>query len=305
MEEQVRVAAFKWLEEQIQVHGDVLPRTILERGFIFNDQRITLVGPQGIWKPKIFELIPLTITTVADGPYNDFFTKDGFLVYRYRGTDPGHRDNIGLREAMKRQVPLIYFHGIVKSKYLAIWPVYIIQDDPATLSFTLAEDVPGSIKLYLNNNLNPNTSYVADDSTYFKRNYITSTIKQRLHQRSFRERVLEAYSRQCAFCRLRHVELLDAAHIVFDTEELGDPVVNNGLSLCKIHHAAFDSNIIGVTPEYKLVVREDILGESDGPMLRYGIQQLHEQRIVLPRSEKLWPDQNRLEIRYKGFKEAG
>jgi len=305
MEEQIRVAAFNWLAEQIQIYGDVLPRNLLEKGFLFNNQRITLIGPQGIWKPKVFEQIPLTITTVAGGPYDDFFTKDGFLIYRYRGTNPNHRDNVGLREAMKRQVPLIYFHGVVKSKYLAIWPVYIIRDDPATLSFTIAEDMPGSIKQYLNNNSYNKLPYVADDDTYYKRSYITSTIKQRLHQKSFRERVLEAYSCQCAFCRLRHVELLDAAHIIYDSEELGEPIVNNGLSLCKIHHAAFDSNIIGVTPDYKLVVREDILEEIDGPMLRHGIQQLHEQKIILPKSKKLWPDQNRLKIRYKRFREVG
>jgi putative restriction endonuclease len=98
---------------------------------------------------------------------------------------------------------------------------------------------------------------------------------------------------------------LDAAHIIYDSDDLGEPIVNNGLSLCKIHHAAFDSNIIGVTPDYNLVVRGDVLGEFDGPMLRYGIQQLHEQKIILPKSKKLWPDQNRLEIRYKRFREVG
>jgi putative restriction endonuclease len=305
MEEKVRLAAFKWLEEQVFVHGDVLPRTLLEQGFIFNGQRVTLVGPQGIWKPKMFELIPLSITTVAGGPYDDSFNKDGFLVYRYRGTNPNHRDNVGLREAMKRQVPLIYFHGIVKGKYLAVWPVFIIQDDPKTLSFTVAADDPSSARLLLSNEMRNTLSYLENDSTYFKRNYITSTIKQRLHQKTFRERVLEAYSRQCAFCALRHTQLLDAAHIIPDSEELGEPIITNGISLCKIHHAAFDSNIIGVTPEFKIIVREDILKEKDGPMLQHGIQQLHNQRILLPRNKKLWPDRDRLEVRFKRFKEVG
>jgi putative restriction endonuclease len=302
MEEQIRLAAFKWLEEQVFVHGDVLPRTLLEQGFIFNGQRVTLVGPQGIWKPKIFELIPLSITTVAGSPYDDSFN-EGFLVYRYRGTNPNHRDNVGLREAMKRQVPLIYFHGIVKGKYLAVWPVFIIQDDPKALYFTVAADDPGSARLLLSNEVRNNLSYL-DDSTYFKRNYITSAIKQRLHQKSFRERVLEAYRRQCAFCALRHTQLLDAAHIIPDSEELGEPIITNGISLCKIHHAAFDSNIIGISPEFKIIVREDILKEKDGPMLQHGIQQLHNQRILLPRNKKLWPDRDRLEVRFKRFEEV-
>lgn len=305
MEEQIRLAAFQWLEEQVRIHGDVLPRKLLEQGFMVSGKHITLVGPQGIWKPKFFERIPLSVTTVADGPYDDSFNKDGFLVYRYRGTDKNHRDNVGLREAMQKQVPLIYFHGIIKSKYLAIWPVFVVGDDPGSLSFTLAADDPCVAGQYLNNSFINSMSYIADDSTYYKRSYITSTIKQRLHQKSFRERVLEAYNQQCAFCRLRHAELLDAAHIIPDTEENGEPTVNNGLSLCKIHHAAFDSNFIGVTPEYRIMVREDLLKEKDGPMLRYGFQQLHNGTIILPRSKELWPNQNKLEVRYKRFIKAG
>ena len=47
-----------------------------------------------------------------------------------------------------------------------------------------------------------------------RRRYLTTTVRVRLHQRSFRERVLDAYQEQCACCRLKHLELLDAAHIV-------------------------------------------------------------------------------------------
>lgn len=299
MEEQIRLAAFKWLKEQTTIHGDVLPRSLLEKGFEFSGQRITLIGPQGIWKPKAFNKIPLSVTTIYNGPYEDSFNQDGFLVYRYRGTDPLHRDNIGLREAMKKQTPLIYFHSIVPGKYMAVWPVYIIQDNPVNLSFTLAADEISSVENYLFSNL------IADSTENAKRNYITSTVKIRLHQKSFRERVLQAYKEQCAFCRLKHVELLDAAHIISDGELMGDPIVTNGLSLCKIHHAAFDSNIVGITPDYEIKVREDILYETDGPMLKHGIQELQNQKIILPYSKNLWPDQERLEIRYKKFREAG
>jgi putative restriction endonuclease len=300
MEDAIRLAAFKWLEDQVRIHGDVLPRKLLEKGFEFNGQNITLVGPQGIWKPRIFEQIPISITTVAGGPYDDAFSKEGFLVYRYRGTDPQHRDNVGLREAMKRQTPLIYCHGIVRGKYLVVWPVFIIGDDPGRLSFTVAVDDIASIHEHIKNS-SEHKSKIAETDMYFKRKYITSTIRQRLHQKSFRERVLEAYREQCAFCRLKHTELLDAAHIIPDSDELGEPAVSNGLSLCKIHHAAFDSNFIGVSPDFKIIVREDIRWERDGPMLKYGIQQLHDRRIILPRNRELWPDQARLETRFKKF----
>lgn len=302
MEDQIRLAAFNWLRELVALNGDVLPRLLLEKGFEFEGERITLIGPQGIWKPKVFEQIPLSITTIYEGPYEDSFTKEGFLQYRYRGTDPFHRVNIGLREAMRKQVPLIYFHSIVPGKYLSVWPVFIIADDPATLSFTIAADDVSSIKHYLTSG---GSTMVSDGQEYAKRNYITSAVKNRLHQKSFRERVLQAYKEQCAFCRLKHTQLLDAAHIISDSEELGDPIVSNGLSLCKIHHAAFDCNIIGVSPDFIIEVRDDVLHEVDGPMLKHGIQELQSQKIILPYSKSSWPDRERLDIRYRRFRETG
>ena len=302
MEEKIRLAAFQWLKEQVALHGDIIPRTLLEQGFYYNGQRITLIGPQGIWKPKVFEKIPLSITTVYNSPFDDSISGDGSFTYRYRGTDPFHRDNVGLREAMKRQIPLIYFFGVVPSKYHAVWPVYIVNDNPNTLSFTVVADDMASIHNYLFEN---KTELISEDTQNALRKYITSTVKNRLHQKAFRERVLLAYKQQCAFCRLKHALLLDAAHIIPDGEVLGDPIVNNGLSLCKIHHAAYDSDIIGVTPDYKIEVREDILHETDGPMLKHGIQELQNTKIILPHDKKAWPDRERLEIKYSRFKQTG
>jgi putative restriction endonuclease len=60
--------------------------------------------------------------------------------------------------------------------------------------------------------------------------------------------------------------LLGAAHIIPDSDPEGHPEVSNGLSLCKIHRAAFDRGIIGIRPDYAIEVREDALKEVDGPM---------------------------------------
>jgi Transglycosylase associated protein/HNH endonuclease len=40
--------------------------------------------------------------------------------------------------------------------------------------------------------------------------------------------------------------------------------VPNGLSLCKLHHAAFDRHFLGLRPDYVIEVRRDILKEHDG-----------------------------------------
>ena len=79
-------------------------------------------------------------------------------------------------------------------------------------------------------------------------------------------------------------------------------IVQNGLSLCKIHHAAFDQNIIGITPDCQIHVREDILREIDGPMLKHGIQEMHGNKLILPRSFSLQPKKEWLEERFIQFK---
>lgn len=52
MEEQIRLAAFNWLKVKTSQLGDVLPWKLLTDGFSYHGERITLVGPQGIWKPS-------------------------------------------------------------------------------------------------------------------------------------------------------------------------------------------------------------------------------------------------------------
>ncbi len=295
LDSQIRMAAFDWLTEQVKLHDDdVLPRTLLAQGFTFRGERIPLVSPQGIFKPRLMEY-PLTITTTAEGPYDDSFDQNDLLLYKYRGTDPRHRDNVGLRNAMQNEIPLIYFHGIVPGKYLAVWPVYIVGDDPGSLSFKVAADSQITIE---------EPEFVVREDNSARRAYITSTVKTRLHQKGFRERVIAAYQSQCAFCRLKHAELLDAAHIIPDGEENSQPTVDNGLALCKIHHAAFDHYIIGVTPDYEIKVREDILREIDGPMLQHGLQELHNHKLILPRSKNLRPNRDYLDWRYERFRKA-
>ena len=300
MDELIRTAAFQWIEKQVNLHGGYVPRQLLDQGFEFQEQRITLTGPQGIWKPAAMEL-PLSIYTRPDGPYPDFIMEDGFLVYRYRGTDPNHRDNIGLRTAMQKRVPLIYFYRVEEGKCLAEWPVYIEEDHPEKLSFIVS--IGAQNALYQHQDLHQGQLVFETEDPLLRR-YKTTEAIYRLHQAEFRIRVLSAYKEQCAFCRLRHQELLDAAHIIPDGEDGGEPIVPNGLSLCKIHHAAFDTNIVGVNPDYKIIVREDVLEEIDGPMLRYGIQEMHNQKLFLPHRKVDWPDQEKLDIRFYSFRKA-
>jgi putative restriction endonuclease len=218
---------------------------------------------------------------------------DGTVTYRYRGTDPSHHENVGLRRAMQDRIPLIYFHATVPARYIAAWPVYIVGDDPGQLAFRVDVDTlkPWTV----------GSDQIAEPD--LSRRYGLRTTRQRLHQQAFRDRVLRAYREHCAVCRLRHTELLDAAHIIPDSDPEGEPRVSNGLSLCKIHHAAYDQELFGIRPDLIIEVRQSILKEADGPMLRHGLQEIHDSRIYEPSKAEWRPDEDALERRYTSFRE--
>ena len=296
----IRRAAFDWLAEQVALYDDVLPWPVLIRGFDFKGARVPLVSMQGIFKPRVCQL-PLSIRTAIDGPYDDRAGEEGRFLYAYRGTNPNHSDNVGLRELMRRRIPLVYFLGLLKGRYLAAWPVFVVDDDPRTLTFTIQLDDAAVLDFGVSA---ASVALSYEHGGDERRRYVTRKLQVRLHQRSFRERVLRAYRSRCAVCRLRHHELLDAAHIVPDSEA-GAPRVPNGLALCKLHHAAFDKLFVGVRPDGIIEVRRDILEEEDGPMLLHGLKRLHQTRLNAPRRAEDRPDPDLLGIRYERFVAAG
>ncbi|MDA0685184.1 MAG: HNH endonuclease [Bacteroidetes bacterium] len=302
IESEIRQRAFDFLQAATERRGEVLQWNLLTKGFSYKGETVPLLGASGIWKPRVFESIPTSITTAPPArnrpaPYSDGIDQSGYLAYRYRGSDPNHRDNAGLRAALFESVPLIYFFGVEKGEYLPTWPVFVVGDDPQNLTFSVSID---DTALLMENPGDMPSS--AHDS---RRQYVTSLTLRRLHQHRFRARVLRAYRSCCAVCRLRHSELLDAAHILPDSDPRGEPVVPNGLALCKIHHAAFDRHILGINPDLRVEIRSDILREEDGPMLRFGLQEMDGTAIVLPSNALHRPRAEFVEARYEQFKNAG
>jgi putative restriction endonuclease len=265
--------------------------------FRVDGQPCPLIGQRGIWKPGILDL-PLSLVTTPRKPgravpYDDEIREDETIVYRYQGTDPGAHDNVWLRELMRAHKPLIYFYGIDKGVYLPTWPVYIVQDDPRSLTVTV-DLSPAAWSVHREGE--------AVSEPAISKRYLFVPARRRLHQTLFRHRVMRAYQKRCSICRLGHESLLDAAHIVPDADERGMATTQNGLSLCKIHHAAFDRNILGIDPELRVHVREEILEEVDGPMLEHGIKETHGQRLrVIPRARADQPSPELLHERFQVF----
>ena len=278
---------------------DARPQSRVDFGWLsqfeYGGERLALMDRQrGIRKPVGFEAaLAIRTTFTPPGqlpPYADEVGDDGLQRYKYRGQDPLHPENVALRRAHQLGLPLIWFVGVASGLYEPIYPVWVVGEEPRDLQFALA--------VYEAQRFITPGQELAEDT----RRYVERLTKQRLHQKVFRSQVLLAYEGRCAICRIRHTELLDAAHIIADGLPRGEPVVPNGLALCKLHHAAFDSSIFGIRPNLTLHVRQDILDEHDGWMLTGGIQAVHNTKLaVLPTVRAAQPDRDRLEERYDAF----
>ncbi len=289
----IRIAAHDWLEHQRELGVESWTQAELA-AFTFEGERIPLMDPQrGIRKPASMDAA-LSIRTVyrptgVERPYEDGIGPDGLLRYKWRGDDANHAENRALRRAWQLEVPLIWFYGFDVGRYAAVYPVYLLAEEREQQQFVvgIGED--------------QRAIEIGHEVSPVVRAYVERTTRQRLHQPAFRAGVMRAYGTRCAICSFRHGTLLDAAHIIGDAAG-GDPVTSNGLALCKIHHAAYDQNILGIRPNLTVHVRRDVLDEVDGPMLKHGIQDHHDKPLmVVPPLRRDRPDVERLENRYGAF----
>jgi putative restriction endonuclease len=298
----MRMAAFDHVRRLGEIH-DHLTAVELKPGFMFQGERIPLVNPQrGIFKPQQMKFL-LSIKTVFPKPggkvwYDDqrevhrqIFAGDETVDYAFMGQNPDAADNRWLREAFENEIPVIYFLGIAPGRYKAMIPAFISGWDGSALKARVAFG----------------TGYgaLAPPQDAAERRYALREVQQRLHQASFREAVISAYGGRCALSGLPEPTLLDAAHIIADSDEqFGQPLISNGIPLSKIHHAAFDAHLIGIDPDFGLHVSERLMIQRDGPMLE-ALKGLHGGILRRPDRAQDWPDRDRLSLRFERFKAVG
>lgn len=293
-DERLRAAAFAFLD-------GFGPSAIVSQSdlakFSFDGSPVRLMAvQQGIWKPRQLSAA-LSIRTVFSAdpsrrPYEDEVV-DGFLQYKWRGENPNQFENRALREAMRRDLPLIWFQGFASAVYIPIYPVHLAAEEPDRQQFIVA----------FNHEAAQLRRDLLESDPELVRAYAERVVQVRLHQRLFRERVLLAYANTCAICELRHRELLDAAHAIADAAG-GRPIVPNGISMCKLHHAAYDEDFFGISPDYRIGVRPDVMSETDGPTLRYSLQAINGGELHLPRQRSARPDPELLDVRWQTFLRA-
>jgi putative restriction endonuclease len=297
-DDRLRAIPREYVRGQASQNGGVITRRELET-FVFEGTRFPLIEPQrGIRKAAGFDAAISFLTTYRERPeerpYDDRIDDEGFIHYKWKGTDAHSFDNRSMRVALDLRKPLMYFIGVAPGVFAPLSPVWIVDEEPTEHEFIVAaDDVLAQRK---------DPSLLQSPLDLLRsQEYVEQVVKRRVHQPFFRRDVIAAYTTRCALCRLRHPELLDAAHIKRDVDG-GKPVVTNGLAMCAIHHRAFDANLIGVRPDYVIEVPKRVLNERDGPTLRYALQGLHGAPLaVLPQRPEARPDSVLLEERYERF----
>jgi putative restriction endonuclease len=296
-DEDVRIRCFLALDALRARYGNDLPFVgALSDGFVYGGRRVPFLNRQkGIYRSAIQKgPAALSIqTSFKGGPYEDVETDDG-LFYAYRAGPIDQPDNRALRQAYVLGVPLAYFVSTRPGWYRVEYPCFITLDDPGSrhvlvtpgrMTGTLEDPEPAPIEISV------------------ERKYAVRETLVRLHQGRFRAIVLQAYRDRCTICRLRELRLLDAAHIVQDIDPEGLAEISNGLSLCSIHHRAYDQDLVGVSQDYQVHLSQRLVEEEDGPMLDV-LKDAEGRTIELPRKKAWHPDRERLAARFQRFMAA-
>ncbi|MBU1251346.1 MAG: HNH endonuclease [Actinobacteria bacterium] len=287
----LRLEIFHDLELFIESRGGFASRDELTTFTLRSGMRMPVIDRnKGIRNPAEFDAT-LSIVSASDkGRYNvydDAIDRErGLLFYSWAQGPLNAGDNRKLNVAFEQQAPIILFEKPLANVYVPVIGVRVIDVLPDQRQFVIDLDDSG---------------VRASPTTTLDKRYVERLVRQRVHQPVFRARVLSAYGKRCAICTLKYAELLDAAHILPDSDERGLPVVTNGMAMCTIHHRAYDQNFLGVSPDYTVHINERLLADRDGPMLQYGLQAMDGKRLELPSRRDDAPDREFLAERYTVF----
>lgn len=107
----------------------------------------------------------------------------------------------------------------------------------------------------------------------------------------FRPEVLQAYSYRCAVCGCA-LKLVDAAHIIPVSHPKSNDDINNGIALCRLHHAAYDNGLLGIRSTYEIILNPDVINRLRNASLLDGLEEFNDALppiIHIPASHEVRP----------------
>ncbi|WP_299233625.1 HNH endonuclease [uncultured Halomonas sp.] len=296
----LRQAAFQRLEALNQQYSNDVPWEAIAKPIPLDGESFFIASRAiGIFQPRQMPDGILSIKTVVPKQgriniYSDATSDEGGFWYSLEAGGTAKRANRQLLISYERQDPIIYLVGVAPGRYLPLWPCYIDNVDLAKeLCHVSMHDRAGQARHVAESH----GTYTVDE---IEKRYVIREAKTRVHQAEFRARVMLAYSNRCAMTGLPVPQLLEAAHIIPDTHQDSTAEVSNGISLSRLHHRAYDADLIGIDPDYRIHLNDNLLSTQDGPLLE-SMKQLNGQRIAIPRNDRDRPSQEALELRYQRF----
>lgn len=291
-QQRIRETIFAWLDRLMVKNGSPEITRAQLQTFEYQGMRINLLDTsRGIRNPAQFDVTLSVMTSASSSTgYSDEVRPDGLIRYSLERGGPEWGSNRKLLAALGTEIPLIYFKGVRPGVFEATYPVYVRQFDADAACVYLEPDE--AFKLY------------GDPLAFseLNRSYIEQRVQVRRHQTLFRAHVMGAYRQSCSVCELRQYMLVDAAHITPDADLDGVAHVSNGLALCKLHHTAYDRDLLGISPEYEIQIRPDLLTTNHhSASLQVNFLDFHGKPLRVPDTSTHWPDRDRLAARFTQF----
>jgi putative restriction endonuclease len=118
---------------------------------------------------------------------------------------------------------------------------------------------------------------------------------------NFRKKVYLAYDFRCAFSGMQ-LDLVEAAHIVPYSHELGTDDVQNGICLSPLHHAAYDAGLIYIDEDYSIKMNKEKseylekIGRDGGLNKFIDLQYA---RVTLPKLQRNFPSVENIRLANK------
>ena len=329
-DQRVRVAAFAAMDKLCLRESGRVSWEAIDAGFEIDDQKILFANrARGIFKPRQLEAALSIKTTIPrqgrqpwyrDQLFGDESQQEYAGLLRYELARGGLSDptNLALLAAWERRVPLIYLAGIAPSVYQPVFPVWIEDFRPedgyvlvATADFEYrGQSSVVASRVELSPQIEATYSFREDDdpgqhlrvgalSPEIEATYSLAFSRTRNHQAWFSMRTKAAYGWRCAFSGLPVRELLVGAHIMPDAQG-GPAAVRNGICMSTLHHNAFDADLLGIDPDFRIHVSSKLRDQDDGDLL-VSLKGLDGSKLRLPAESADRPARDLLEQRFARF----
>ena len=128
-------------------------------------------------------------------------------------------------------------------------------------------------------------------------------VKQRIGQEFFRNAVLISYNNTCCISGINAQSLVEACHIcdwAENKKERTNPC--NGLTLNPLFHKAYDKHLLGINPDYKIIIAEPFIACAKAEEFKNYLLSLQNQKITLP--ERFLPSKDLLAVHFEKFLKA-